>query len=107
MKALSQLFSAFSLFVPLVSALDYHGADFSSLDLLAANGQKYYDGSSSTATAFETILANHGVNLARIRVWTSTNNNDYSLDYGLALAKKAVAAGMEILVDLHYSDTCK
>jgi arabinogalactan endo-1,4-beta-galactosidase len=94
------------LTAPLAFALTYRGADFSSLDLLVADGQLYYDNSSS-AVGFETILAKRGVNLARIRIWTSTNNDDYSLDYGLALAAKAYDAGMEILVDLHYSDTCE
>lgn len=37
-------------------------------------------------------------------VWTSTND-DYGLNYGLALARKAQASGMKIMFDLHYSDT--
>ncbi|KAJ7785266.1 glycoside hydrolase family 53 protein [Mycena maculata] len=85
-------------------ALTYHGADFSSLILLEDSGIVYYD-SATSSTAFEDILATHGTNLARIRVWTSTNEDDYSLTYGLALAKRAVAAGMDLLIDLHYSDT--
>jgi arabinogalactan endo-1,4-beta-galactosidase len=60
---------------------------------------------SGTSEKFDAILANNGVNLARIRVWTSTDEADYSLDYGLALAKRAVALGMSLLIDLHYSDT--
>lgn len=87
-----------------VQALQYHGADFSSLANLENSGISYKDG--ATTTKFETILKNHGANLARIRIWTSTNNADYSTSYGLALAKRAKAAGMSILLDLHYSDTC-
>ncbi len=45
--------------------------------------------------------------MARIRVWTSESDDEYSLDYGLALAKRAVKAGMALTIDLHYSDTCK
>jgi len=87
-------------------ALTFHGADFSSLVLLEESGIQYHDAAtSSSAAPFETILAKHGANLARIRIWTSTDNDDYSLTYGLALAKRAVAAGMELLIDLHYSDT--
>ncbi|KDQ11602.1 glycoside hydrolase family 53 protein [Botryobasidium botryosum FD-172 SS1] len=99
--------AAFSTVVSqLVAGLQYHGADFSSLTLLTNSGQKYYDSSiSSSAVPFETILSRHGVNLARIRIWVNTNDNSYSLNYGLALAKKAQAAGMQILVDLHYSST--
>jgi len=90
-------------FLPWTQALTYHGADFSSLANLEGTGISYKDG--GEATKFETILKNHGTNLARIRIWTSTNNADYSTTYGLALAKRAKAAGMSILLDLHYSDT--
>ncbi|KAJ7193501.1 arabinogalactan endo-1,4-beta-galactosidase [Mycena pura] len=88
---------------PLGHALQYHGADISSLVNLEKSGIQYKDG--GVTTKLETILANHGTNLARIRIWTSTNSADYSLTYGLALAKRAVAAGMTLLIDLHYSDT--
>ncbi|KAE9404658.1 endogalactanase [Gymnopus androsaceus JB14] len=91
------------LSLPLVQSLTYHGADYSSLVLLENAGQTFKDG--GTTEKFDAILHNHGVNLARIRIWTSTNNEDYSLTYGLALAKRAVALGMELLIDLHYSDT--
>lgn len=88
-----------------VQALTYHGADFSSLVNLENSGINYKD--SGVNTKFETILKNHGANLARIRIWTSTSNSQYSLNYGLALAKRCVAAGMTLLIDLHYSDTCE
>ncbi|KAF9010122.1 arabinogalactan endo-1,4-beta-galactosidase [Cyathus striatus] len=86
-----------------VLGLTYHGADFSSLINLENSGLVYKDSSSGSGAKFETILHNHGVNLARIRVWTSTSYSQYSLDYALALAKRARAAGMDLLVDLHYS----
>lgn len=85
-------------------ALTWHGADFSSLANLEKGGLSYKD--NGATTKFETILKNHGVNLARIRIWTSTNDAQYSLNYGLALAKRATNAGMQIMVDFHYSDTC-
>ncbi|KAJ7846332.1 endogalactanase [Mycena olivaceomarginata] len=90
--------------IPRISALTYHGADFSSLVNLENAGRTYHD-SATSSTKLETILAAHGTNLARIRIWTSTNNADYSLTYGLALAKRAAAAGMAIMLDMHYSDT--
>ncbi|KAF5389599.1 hypothetical protein D9757_004189 [Collybiopsis confluens] len=89
--------------LPLANCLQYHGADYSSLVNLENAGRTYKDG--GTTAKLDQILHNHGVNLARIRVWTSTNNADYSLTYGLALAKRAVALGMSLLIDLHYSDT--
>ncbi|KAJ7043957.1 arabinogalactan endo-1,4-beta-galactosidase [Mycena alexandri] len=100
------VFLSLSVVTRLGHALTYHGADFSSLVLLENSGIQYHDAAtSSSAAKFETILAKHGANLARIRIWTSTNNQDYSLTYGLALAKRAVAAGMSLLIDLHFSDT--
>ena len=81
--------------------LTYRGADFSSLPVVEAKGIKYSDGGSTKP--FEQILASHGANLARIRVWTA---GDYQLPAALKLATRAKAAGMKILVDLHYSDTC-
>ncbi|KDR73065.1 hypothetical protein GALMADRAFT_73049 [Galerina marginata CBS 339.88] len=92
-------------YTPLTQALRYHGADISSLVNVEKAGLVYKDSSSASNAKFETIIHNHGANLARIRVWTSTDDADYSLKYGLALAKRVVAAGMEVYVDLHYSDT--
>ncbi|KAJ7136560.1 endogalactanase [Mycena epipterygia] len=100
------VFLSLSVASQLANALTWHGADFSSLVNLEESGITYHDAAtSSSAAKLETILHTHGTNLARIRVWTSTNNADYSLAYGLALAKRAVAAGMTLYIDLHYSDT--
>lgn len=82
-------------------ALTYKAADFSSLAVVEGQGIHYSD--AGTTKAFETILASHGCNTARIRVWTS---GQYSLSYGLALAKRVKATGMTLVVDLHFSDTC-
>ncbi|PBK74379.1 arabinogalactan endo-1,4-beta-galactosidase [Armillaria solidipes] len=91
--------------VPLlrVHSLDYYGADFSSLVNLEKSGISYSDGGSKKA--FEDILADHGANIARIRIWTSESDSEYSLNYGLALAHRVVDAGMALMIDLHYSDT--
>lgn len=85
-----------------ILCLPLNGADFSSLSLLESQGIKYTDGGS--VTPFEKILSNHGFELARIRIWTA---GTYTQSYALALAKRAKAAGMKILIDLHYSDTCE
>ncbi|THH07478.1 hypothetical protein EW145_g3352 [Phellinidium pouzarii] len=77
-----------------------NGADISSLPLLESQGISYSDG--GITKPFEIILAEHGFNLARIRIWTA---GPYTQSYALALAKRAQTAGMKILVDLHYSDT--
>lgn len=85
----------------LTSALQFRGADFSSLLVVEDQGVQYTDG--GVRKPFETILASHGANIARIRVWTAGN---YTLEKGLELAKRAKKAGMALLIDLHYSDTC-
>jgi arabinogalactan endo-1,4-beta-galactosidase len=88
----------------LVSALQYRGADFSSLLLLEATADIQYTASPTTAPQpFEQILHDYGVNLARIRIWTA---GTYNLAYGLELATRARRVGMELLIDLHYDDTC-
>ncbi|TFK49440.1 arabinogalactan endo-1,4-beta-galactosidase [Heliocybe sulcata] len=99
MRAVSYL-GLLASFALRVSSLTYKCADFSSLLVNEAAGITYTD---NGATAkFDTILANHGTNLARIRVWTA---GDYDLPQALQIAKRAKAAGMSLLVDLHYSDT--
>ena len=96
--------SLVSFALSLVSALPYHGADFSSLLLLESTTDVQYAASSTAAPQpFERILRDYGVNLARIRIWTS---GTYNLTYGLELAKRAKAVGMDLLIALHYSDTC-
>ncbi|KAF8649192.1 hypothetical protein AX16_005990 [Volvariella volvacea WC 439] len=92
-------------FIASIQALTWRGADFSSLINLENSGRTYRDSASPSGARFETILRNRGANIARIRVWTSTSNSQYSLNYGLQLARRARDAGLAIYVDLHYSDT--
>ena len=86
----------------LVQALTYKAADISSITVVENAGHRYTD--NGRVTPFETIIKNHGANTARIRVWTA---GQYNLNYGLALAKRVKAAGLTLVVDLHYSDTCE
>lgn len=86
----------------LVQASTYKAADISSIVVVENAGHRYTD--SGKVTPFETIIKNHGANTARIRVWTA---GQYDLNYGLALAKRVKAAGLTLVIDLHYSDTCQ
>ena len=81
--------------------LPFNGADISSLPMLESQGIRYSD--NGQTKAFETILASHGFKLTRIRVWTA---GTYTQSYALNLTRRAKNAGMKILIDLHYSDTC-
>ena len=85
----------------LAAAITYQDADISSLTVVENSGINYKD--SGQTLAFETILKNHGMNAARVRIWTA---GQYNLQYGLALGKRIKAAGMTLIVDLHFSDTC-
>lgn len=83
-------------------ALNLKGADISSLIVVEDEGVHFTD--NGQQLAFETILTNHGLNAARVRVWTA---GQYDLSYALQLAKRIKAAGIILIVDLHFSDTCK
>ena len=92
------------------------GADISSLLEVEQNGGKFYDQSPENgrpeAEDALSILARHGVNLIRLRLW----NDPYDADgnpYGAgtndlprtaALARRCKALGLPWLLDFHYSD---
>lgn len=98
------LIPSFSFWLSVGSALQYSGADFSSLLLLESTTNIQYARSSYTESQpLEQILRDSGINLARIRIWTS---GTYNLTYGLELAKRAKDVGMDLMVDLYYDSTC-
>ena len=98
-------FLALPLFILQVqSALTYKGVDWSSLLVEEAAGKKYKD-TNGAASNLETILKNNGVNTVRQRIWVNPSNGDYNLAYNVKLAKRGQAAGLQIYLDLHYSDT--
>ncbi|KAI3544347.1 arabinogalactan endo-1,4-beta-galactosidase [Colletotrichum abscissum] len=86
------------------AALTYKGVDWSSTTIEEKAGIKYKS-SAGTSQALETIFKNAGVNSVRQRVWVNPSNGDYNLDYNLALAKRAKAAGLSVYLTLHFSDT--
>ena len=87
------------------------GADLSMVAEVEANGGVYYNEDGNEQDVFE-ILAADGVNYARFRLWNDPKstagvaygggNNNLATD--IALAKRAKAAGMKVLIDFHYSD---
>lgn len=86
------------------------GMDLSSIKEVEACGAKFYD-KGKEKDVFE-ILKNYGTNSVRLRLW----NDPYSIEgkpYGagnndlnttIELAKRAIAHGMGVLLDFHYSD---
>lgn len=87
------------------------GADISTLLEAEQHGATFYnqDGQQQDALA---ILKANGVNYVRLRLWVDPQDaqgNSYggggnSLQTTLALAKRAKAQGMKLLLDFHYSD---
>jgi arabinogalactan endo-1,4-beta-galactosidase len=86
------------------AALTYKGVDWSSLLIEEAAGKSYKTTSGATE-ALETILKSSGVNTVRQRLWVNPSNGDYNLAYNLKLAQRAHAAGLNIYLDMHFSDT--
>ncbi|MBN1230924.1 MAG: glycosyl hydrolase 53 family protein [Anaerolineales bacterium] len=62
---------------------------------------KYPDG---TPGDFFKILADHGVSLARFRVWNNPENQYCNQDDVLTLSRRAKTEGLQTMIDFHYSD---
>lgn len=95
------------------------GADISSVDEEMDNGITYEDTDGTSKSIFD-ILKNHGFNFIRLRAFVKPGAL-YGYDYGtgascvnaatycdtahtVAFAQRVKAAGMGVLLDLHYSD---
>jgi len=86
------------------TALAVKGADVSSLPKNEAFGGKYYTSAGVQGDAL-TILKNNGANYARLKVWVNPADGYNNKARVLAMATRAKALGMGLLVDFHYSDT--
>ena len=78
------------------------GHDLSFAVQEAAAGATYTD--RGRAALPEQILAAHGANWVRLRLWVDPPAGYSDLPSVLAMARRAKAAGMRILLDPHYSD---
>ncbi len=84
------------------TGLRIRGADISFAPQLEAAGVRFSD--CGRVRPVERILADHGANYLRLRVWLAPPAG-YSTEAGaLALARRARRAGLRVLLDLHYSD---
>lgn len=89
-----------------------YGMDFSEVYQIESLGGRFYDESGKEADIFK-IAAADGVNYCRLRLWNdpwSASGESYGggqndLRTDIYLAKRAVAAGMKVLIDFHYSDS--
>ncbi|KAF9741831.1 hypothetical protein PMIN06_005112 [Paraphaeosphaeria minitans] len=90
--------------LPSLAALSYKGVDWSSL-LVSEKAGRTYKNTAGQTQPLETILKASGVNTVRQRIWVNPSDGTYNLDYNLKLARRAQAAGLQIYLDFHYSDT--
>ena len=87
------------------------GADISSMMSLEESGVSFKDANGTTEDLFK-LLKDNGWNYVRLRVWNDPFTADgqgygggnVNADRALAMAKRATAAGLKVLVDFHYSD---
>ena len=82
----------------------WRGADISWRTEMAADGKLFYN-ASGEATEINTLMHDRGMNAIRLRVWAEPTLGGWCgtqdvVDKALA----AKAAGMEVLIDFHYSD---
>jgi arabinogalactan endo-1,4-beta-galactosidase len=83
-------------------ALRVRGADLSFLLQEEAAGNTFSD--HGVVRPADRILAEHGANLVRLRVWVHPPAGYSDEAAALTLARRAHRLGQQILLDLHYSD---
>jgi arabinogalactan endo-1,4-beta-galactosidase len=86
------------------TAFPIRGGDVSSLPKNEDRGAVYYDESGARGDAL-TILADHGMNWARLKVWVDPADGYNTGPRVLETARRVKALGMGLLVDFHYSDS--
>jgi len=84
--------------------LPIRGVDISSLPKVEDQGGIFYDDEGQQQDLFQ-ILADHGVNYVRLKLWHTPASGYNSLERVKAMAQRIKAADMGFLLDIHYSDT--
>ena len=86
----------------------YKGADISWITEMEKDGKKFYNASGQETDGFQ-LMKELGMKAIRLRVWV---NPEKESGYGnycnqadvVAKAKRAKEAGMDVMIDFHYSD---
>lgn len=84
--------------------LEIRGVDISSLPRVEDNGGLFYNDAGQQQDIFQ-ILADHGINYVRLKLWHAPANGYNNLARVKAMATRIKSAGMGFLLDIHYSDT--
>lgn len=114
MKNFSSLFFLCFLFVSHVSAQRVVGADVSWCSEMESQGKAFYD-AEGKKTELMQLLHGIGMSAVRLRVWVNPSYTATPSEscYGsawcnkadvVAKAKRAKSAGMDVMIDFHYSD---
>jgi arabinogalactan endo-1,4-beta-galactosidase len=90
-----------------VSSADFvKGADISWVTEMEAAGKKFYDVNGTLTDCFE-LMKQYDMNVIRLRVWVNPTGTDVycNKEYTIQKAERAVKAGMDVMIDFHYSDS--
>lgn len=81
------------------------GADISWVTEMEQQGMKFHDASGVETDCFQ-LMKDLGLNAIRLRVWVNPEKHDNWCDKEdfLVKAKRTAKAGMDLMVDFHYSD---
>ena len=87
------------------------GVDASMTYVVENNGGIYYNENGEEQDVFQ-ILKRNGVNFVRFRLWNKPRNllrmpyggGNNDVDVDIALAQRAKAANLNVMIDFHYSD---
>lgn len=103
-----------SLFISSTAAQHLVGGDISMLTKYEEKGAKYLDHDGKPISDVLTFMHDQGLNAMRLRLFVDPSEASQEhknqgviqdLDYVKALGKRIKDAGMDFLLDLHYSDT--
>lgn len=87
-----------------ITGLFAKGADVSWVTEMEQDGKFFYDSTGRQQDLF-TILRAYEINSIRLRVWVSPTDGWNGLQDLMVKASRANAAGMQLMIDFHYSDS--
>lgn len=96
--------SLWTLSISFTSAQMVKGADISWQTQQEASGYKWYD-DSGYSTSLHNILKQHSMTAIRLRVWVNPSGGWCNQADVVKKAQWAKSAGMDVMIDFHYSDT--
>ena len=91
--------------IPILLAAALIGADLSSLPRVEAAGAVFREHDGAPPADLLTLLRARGLDTVRLRAWHTPADVACSTAETAALAARAHEAGLQVLLDLHYSDT--